>query len=260
MAIGARGVDVEELQAGLQAFGISTGEDASGVYGKGTAAAVTRLYWHYGFDPVTQSVNANRQGRTASTQSYATVPLGEIAFVTTLPATVAKIAHLGQQLASGKAFAQLSSGQVSLTAKTDANTASLLRVGIVGYATSDISGKSIAVRITSVGSAKPSSDPTAGPEAAVAFSPLKAGQAAAFIGQNLAVHVTTGSRKREWVVPVTALVTNAAGRSSVTVLLRGKQKRIPVRAGALLQGAQVVYPEGASLYPSEPIVVGVTSR
>lgn len=261
MSLGTRGVDVAELQAGLEAFGISIGEDTSGVYGQGTAAAVARLTWHYGFQPTTQEVSVGH-GRERKVESYATVPLGQMDLVPSLPATVASVAQLGQVLGSGKPFAQLSSGRLSLTAKTDPNTASLLRVGMVGEAVSDVSGKSVAVRVKSVGRPQPSPSPGAGPQAAVVFTPVVPARAESLVGQNLAVHVRTGSGTPKWVVPAAALVTDAAGRSSLTVLVDGRQRRVPVRAGALLQGAQVVYPYPGRgrLHRNEPVVIGVASK
>jgi HlyD family secretion protein len=44
ISLGVTGVDVSELQAGLTGAGYSVGEDAKGVYGAGTAAAVLDLY------------------------------------------------------------------------------------------------------------------------------------------------------------------------------------------------------------------------
>jgi hypothetical protein len=52
MAPGMTGPDVAELQAGLAAAGFGTGTDASGVYGPGTAAAVSGLYHARGVTPI----------------------------------------------------------------------------------------------------------------------------------------------------------------------------------------------------------------
>lgn len=260
MAPGDRGVEVGELQAGLSAFGFSTGDDSSGVYGAGTAAAVARLYEHYGYAPTTITTTLGGSGPTGKPQRYATVPMGEVAFVPHLPATVASVPSLGHQLQAGEPFLQLSSGRLSLATDTDANTAGLLRTGLSGYATSDISGRSIRVRITSISRPKPSSSPTGGPQARVVFAPVDPTAASALVGQNLAVYVRSGSNRPVWIVPVSALVTNAAGRSSVTVLVHGHQRSLAVRAGAVVQGAQVVYPLGGKLHPDELVVIGLGTR
>lgn len=51
MSLGTRGQDVQELQAGLAAAGFGVGQDRSGVYGPGTAAAVLALYRAAGVPP-----------------------------------------------------------------------------------------------------------------------------------------------------------------------------------------------------------------
>lgn len=260
MAFGETGIDIEELQAGLHALGISTGDDASGTYGASTAEAVSRLYQHYGFTVVAQPASVSQQSNAHDVQKYATVPLGEVTFVPALPATLVSVAPLGKQLDSTKPFAQLSSGRMSLTVKTDVNSARLLRAGLVGHAFSDITGRAIAVRITSVGSAEQSANPVSGPQAPIVFSPVSAAEAASVVGESLAVHVATGASKASWVVPVAALVTDAAGQSSITIVVHHKELTMPVRAGALLQGAQVIYPERGELRTTERVVVGIAAR
>ncbi|MGO9496621.1 MAG: hypothetical protein ACLQA5_07915 [Solirubrobacteraceae bacterium] len=79
---------------------------------------------------------------------YATVPLGEMMFTPSLPVTVVSVAHLGQTISSGKPLAKLGSGQFSFQASTDVNTASLLRIGATGRATSDLSNGSFAIRLS----------------------------------------------------------------------------------------------------------------
>lgn len=59
MTPGIKGADVKELQVGLQAAGYSTGADASGTYGPGTAAAVKALYKANGVSPM---ISGSRSG------------------------------------------------------------------------------------------------------------------------------------------------------------------------------------------------------
>ncbi len=261
MAPGDSGVDIRELQEGLNAVdGLSTGEDPSGFYGPGTAAAVARLYEHYGYAPTTETTRLEGSGTASKPQRYATVPMGEVAFVTHLPATVASVPSLGAELRSGKPFVLLSSGRLLLSTETNANSASLLRKGLPGIATSDISGRSIRVRVTSVGAPQPSSDPTSGPESRVLFAPVDPAAASSLVGQNLALQVRSGSSRPVWVVPVSALITNAAGNSSVTVLVHGTPRSLRVRAGAVVQGTQVVYPLDGRLHANEQVVIGVGTK
>ena len=139
MSYGSNGVEVAELQAGLERIGFSVGSDTAGIYGAGTAAAVADLYQRDGYAPVTAAgpvAGSGARHRARPTQ-YATVPLGEVMFTPSLPVTVVSVAHLGQTIASGKPLATLGSGRLSFQARTDLNTASLLKIGASGRATSE---------------------------------------------------------------------------------------------------------------------------
>src|SRR5215472_5987433 len=81
MARGESGSDIAQLQAGLQALGLSTGGDTSGVYGAGTAAAVAAYYHSIGYTaPMVSAGPKSRRGPE--------VPLSEIMFVPRFPAQV----------------------------------------------------------------------------------------------------------------------------------------------------------------------------
>ena len=123
MSYGSSGVEVSELQAGLEAAGFSVGSDTAGTYGAGTAAAVADLYQRVGYAPVTapgparleDDGSGDASGKAPPVQ-YATVPLGEVMFTPSLPVTVVSVAHLGQTIASGKPLAKLGSGRLSFQA------------------------------------------------------------------------------------------------------------------------------------------------
>lgn len=257
MSYGSSGVDVSELQAGLEAGGYSIGSDTAGTYGAGTAAAVAALYQHSGYSPVSAPGPVGRSGgkHRARPVQYATVPLGDITFVPSLPVNVVSVAHLGQTIASGKPLAKLGSGRLTFQATTDGNTASLLRVGASGRATSDLSKGSFAIRL----SAKRSGGgPGGGPGAKLTFTPVHPGAASKYIGQNMALHVLTGQAGGlQWVVPVSAVVTGASGGSSVTLLEGTRQVSVPVHAGLAFAGREVVRPTGGGLKAGEQVVIGV---
>jgi peptidoglycan hydrolase-like protein with peptidoglycan-binding domain len=262
MAVGGAGVDVGELQSNLTAMGYSIGGDAAGVYGVGTAKAVAALYEHLGYPPVTAPVElrpagksrSGRRGSAVRTVKLATVPLGEIAFVSMLPTHVVSVARLGQLLGAGHALARLGSGRFTFSVKTDTNTASLLGPGATGVATSDLGGASFAVRVIAKGSAT-ASDGT--PEATLTVVPVDPAAAAGEVGQNMALHLRTGqSAGVKWMVPVSAVVTDAAGQSSVTVLRGRSQASIRVEAGRAFQGREVVRPIHGDLYVGEQVVTG----
>ena len=256
MSYGSSGVEVRELQAGLESAGFSVGADTPGIYGAGTAAAVTALYQRVGYTPVTAPAGAGdpRGGKGARPKSYATVPLGEVMITPSLPVTVVSIAHLGQMIASGKPLATLGAGRLSFQAVTDANTASLLRIGAAGRATSDLSNGSFAIRL---GTKRPAIAPGGGPGSKLTLTPVNRGAAARYVGQNMALHLITGQAGGlQWVVPVSAVITNAAGTSSVTVVQGSRQVSVPVRAGLAFAGREVVRPITGGLKAGDLVVIG----
>ncbi len=188
MSYGSMGVEVTELQAALEAAGFSVGSDTAGTYGAGTAAAVADLYRRAGYAPVTAPGPAGGSGtkHKARPKQLATVPLGEVMFTRSLPVTVVSVAHPGETIASGKALAKLGSGQLTFQATTDVNTASLLKVGATGRATSDLSNGSFRIRLSAK---RPASGPRGGPGSKLTFTPVNPAAAAPYIGQNMALHV-----------------------------------------------------------------------
>ena len=261
MSYGSTGVEVNELQAGLEAAGFSVGSDTAGTYGAGTAAAVADLYQRDGFATVTAPGPASGSGSGSGTKrkappvQYATVPLGEMMFTPSLPVTVVSVAHLGQTISSGKPLAKLGSGQFSFQASTDVNTASLLRIGATGRATSDLSNGSFAIRLSAK---RPGTAPDGGPGASLTFTPMNSSAAASYVGQNMALHVGTGQAGGlQWVVPVSAVITDASGASSVTVVHGTRQVSVPVHAGLAFAGREVVRPIDGGLTPGDQVVIGL---
>jgi hypothetical protein len=258
MSVGSRGVEVTELQAGLEAAGFSVGSDTAGTYGAGTAAAVAALYQRAGYSPVTAPGPGGgaRAKHKARPKQYATVPLGEILLTASLPVTVVSVAHLGQTIASGKPLAKLGSGQFTFEASTDANTASLLRIGATGRATSDLSNGSFAIRLSAK---RPGSAPSGGPGAKLTLVPMRQAAAARYVGQNMALHVHTGQAAGlQWVVPVSAVITDASGASSVTVLHGSRRVSVPVQAGLAFAGHEVVRPIHGGLARGDQVVIGLS--
>jgi hypothetical protein len=258
LSYGSTGIDVSELQAGLETIGFSIGSDTPGTYGAGTAAAVADLYQRVGYAPITAPGPAVRSSakHKARPKQYATVPLGEVMFTPSLPVTVVSVAHLGQTLASGKPLAKLGSGRLSFQAATDVNTASLLKVGATGRATSDLSNGSFAIRLRAK---RPGGAPGGGPGSKLTFTPVRPATAARYVGQNMALHVHTGQAGGlQWVVPVSAVITAASGASSVTVLQGRRQVSVPVHAGLAFAGREVVRPMNGGLKPGEQVVIGLT--
>ncbi len=176
-------------------------------------------------------------------------------FTPSLPVTVVSVAHLGQTIASGKPLAKLGSGRLTFQAATDVNTASLLKVGATGRATSDLSNGSFKIRLSAK---QPGSAPGGGPGAKLTFTPSDPGAAAPYVGQNMALHIGTGQAAGlQWVVPVSAVITNASGASSVTVVDGSRQVSVPVQAGLAYAGREVVRPLGGGLRAGDEVIVGL---
>jgi hypothetical protein len=257
LSYGSTGVEVSELQAGLEAAGFSVGSDTAGTYGAGTAAAVAGLYQRAGYAAVTAPGPAGGSNgkHKARPKQYATVPLGEVMFTPSLPVTVVSVPHLGQTIASGKPLARLGSGRFSFQTTTDANTGSLLKVGATGRATSDLSNGSFAIRLSAK---QPGSAPGGGPGSKLTLTPINSGAAARYVGQNMALHVRTGQAGGlQFVVPVSAVITDASGASSVTVLRGTRQVSVPVQAGLAFAGREVVRPIDSGLRAGDQVVIGL---
>lgn len=264
MSVGSTGIEVTELQAALGAAGFSVGSDTAGTYGAGTATAVADLYQRAGYAPVTAPGPGSGSGSGSGSHAkhkarpiqYATVPLGEVMFTPSLPVTVVSVAHLGQTVASGKPLARLGSGQFTFQASTDLNTASLIKVGATGRATSDLSNGSFAIRVSAK---QPGSAPGGGPGAKLTLTPIHPGAAAPFIGQNMALHIHTGQAAGlQWVVPVSAVITDASGASSVTVVHGSRRVSVPVHAGLAFAGHEVVKPINGGLKAGDQVVIGLS--
>jgi hypothetical protein len=253
MRYGSTGVDVTELQRGLAALGYSLGSDEAGVYGAGTAAAVGRLYARAGYSAVDMPGPARTAKRAAKPVQYATVPLGEVAFVPSLPVDIVAVARPGSTLSNTKPLARLADGRLTFTVSTDINTGGLLVHGSLGRAVSDISGGSFAIRLV----AKHQASQNGTPHTALSFAPVSQHAATSYVGQNMGLRVSTGQRGGlQWVVPVAAVVTSANGASSVTVIRDGHQLSVPVRAGLAYQGSEVVTPLSGRFYNGEQVSLG----
>ena len=90
------------------------------------------------------------------------------------------------------------------------------------------------------------------------MTPVNPAAAATYVGQNMALHVNTGQGGGlQWVVPVSAVVTNASGASSVTVVQGSRQISVPVHAGLAYAGSEVVRPIGGGLKAGDQVVIGL---
>jgi hypothetical protein len=122
MAPGESGTDIAQLQAGLAGLGFSIGADASGAYGRGTAAAVAAYYQSLGY-----TAPAVRGGPKAA--RGAEVPLSEIMFVPRFPARVVKLGGGVGKIVSGS-LVTLSLGSPAIKGQLNPAYGSLVRPGM----------------------------------------------------------------------------------------------------------------------------------
>jgi len=122
MAAGESGTDIAQLQAGLEGLGFSIGADTSGVYGRGTAAAVAAFYQSLGYTaPTVPGGPKAHRG--------AEVPLSEIMFVPRLPAQVIKLGGGVGKIVSGS-LVTLSMGSPAIKGQLNPAYGSLVRPGM----------------------------------------------------------------------------------------------------------------------------------
>lgn len=265
MSEGVSGVDVGELQDALDQLGFGIGSDAAGVYGVGTATAVRALFLRIGYPPITAPAIGGastspqpRGGRPKPLPQLATVPLGEIAFVPSLPARVASVqVRLGGR-ATGT-LATAGSGMLTMRTSIPWGEAANLRSGQLGWARSDLDGRRIRVRIVHVTPPTGSASTAGGsvPSAHVQLQPVGP-VPSALDGQNLGVTIQTArTRRRTWIVPVAAIVTTAAGQSFIGIAdAGGRTRQVQVMPGLVSGGQEAVSTARGGLAVGEQVVIG----
>lgn len=206
---------------------------------------------------------AARRALTAAAKSTgAQIPMGEVVFVPHLPVRVMSAAKLGSTIGSGSnsnsgpggrasgsssAAVQLGTGKVTLSAFAPVTQARLLRPGMTGLATSDLSGAHFTVRVSAV----------SGPRLILVPAGRLPG---GVVGQNVRVTLTA-SRVRSFIVPVAAVSTAGSGQTFVTLSASGGRTRtVPVRLGVSSGGLQSVTPlRPGGLRAGDLVVLGIGS-
>jgi len=250
MASGESGSDIAQLQASLEGLGFSIGADTSGVYGRGTAAAVAAFYHSLGYTAPTV-----RGGPKAD--RGAEVPLSEIVFVPRFPARVVKLGGKVGSVVSGS-LVTLSLGSPAIKGQLNPAYGSLVRPGMHVTITAQGSPAVVHGIIKSVTKKAQTSQSISGglyyPMHIKLRKPLPASmgpgqnvilsiRAAQSNGPMLAVPEAAlfgGQDGKDYVSKVTG--PNSATRVSVTVVTTGDGLVgiRPDQPGALKQGDQVV--------------------
>lgn len=321
MLPGESGKDIAQLQAALASLGYSCGSDARGFFGAGTKSAVTRFYGHLGYAVPTTGA-ATALAVTTAQQAYDTqsavaeaapaaqraqaelalqadaaalaaaqavdgpmVPMSEVVFIPTFPASATSLPVVGQTVASP--LLTLVDGGLSLTGQLDPSQAGLVKAGMNVQVYSEATGIQAAGTVADVGEATSGSAPAGSQDSASQGSGSSAGAAGqngaqadadgasggtyiplaitprapwdpSLDGQDVRITVTaatTGSPVLA--VPEAAISTGADARTTVTVMDKhGAQHTVQVRAGVTADGLVQVTAVGGTLTTGEQVVVG----
>ena len=249
LAPGESGTDVTQLQDGLDAAGYPVGSDTAGTFGKGTEAAIARLYGAIGYSTpeVTTGPKADRGPM---------VPLDEILFVPRLPAHVVKIGARVGGLASGS-LVTLAVGNPVIDGQIPASSAGLVRSGMKLSITNDLTGLSDRGTLLSVSHRTSTSGSIGGgPYVRARIRPSRP-LGVSLIGQDVQITITTArSDGPVLTVPEAAVFAEPDGGTYVTtVSATGDQVRIRVRVGVTGNGLVQVTPLGGGLLSAADQVV-----
>ncbi len=255
MGVGDHGIDIAELQDGLHAAGFSTSPDLSGVYSSGTAEAVSRLFARFGYVPPMNPVTL--PNGTEGSKLAPSVGLGEVDFVSKLPARTISVASLGQNLTTGNApLAMISPSTLHIVGQLDTPDAQTLHPGEPATATSDITGQSWPLSIlgvSGIGSGQ------SGDNVTMMF--MSDSVPLSLLGQNLRINVGgTTQSKVVLTVPISAIYAGADGENFVNLLIQGSLKSIPVTVGTDSGGTVAISGKGYALKPGDRVQVGTATQ
>ena len=248
---GETGEDVAELQVALEEIGLGVGDDTSGVYGPGTAAAVAAFYQDIGYSApmISAGPKADRG---------AMMPLSEFMFIPRFPAHVASLGAKVGGTASGK-LVTLSMGNPAVAGQLNPNDRGLVRPGMKVRITNTVTGRSVHGRVTSV----KSRTETKGSISGGIFLPMRVRPGRplppSLIGQNVTLTIIAAhSSGPVLAVPEAAVFASVDGSTYVTrVTGAHSQVRVPVRTGLTGDGLVEVTPVGgAALAAGDTVLTG----
>jgi peptidoglycan hydrolase-like protein with peptidoglycan-binding domain len=248
---GETGEDVAELQLALEELGFGVGDDTSGVYGPGTAAAVAGFYQSIGYSAPTIST-----GRKAD--RGAMMPLSEYMFIPRFPAHVASLGAKVGGTASGK-LVTLSMGNPAVAGQLNPNDRGLVRPGMKVKITDTVTGKSFRGTMTSL----KSRTETKGSISGGIFLPMRIRPSrplpGSLIGQNVTLTITAAhSSGPVLAVPEAAVFASVNGSTYVTKVTGARsQVRVPVRTGLTGDGLVQITPVGGgTLAAGDAVLTG----
>ncbi|QCD57933.1 hypothetical protein CEB94_26120 [Streptomyces hawaiiensis] len=275
---GKRGEDVAQLQAALRGSGHPTGNDLSGVFGRGTERALTSLYRSIGYEvPVTEApvipAEAPRPDASASPaakpeeappRALPTFPMSEVVFVRSFPAYVEEVrTAVGDE--AGENLLSLSSGELTVEGSVTPQEKGMIRAGQKVRIYSDTAGREFSGEVESVAlqraTVKDGGEEPGEQKYTVKVTPSRP-LPRKLNGENVQLTVVAASsRGKVLAVPSSAVSTGADGLTSVTERTGRKERRIPVTVGVSGDGyVEIVPRQGARLEAGARVVVGVHMR
>jgi peptidoglycan hydrolase-like protein with peptidoglycan-binding domain len=250
LTIGESGPDVAQLQSNLQVLGYSTGSDASGTFGPGTAAAVAAFYKGIGYTaPASPGAGPKSHGA-------AMVPLSQFMFVPSLPAAVVSLGAKVGATASGSLFT-LSMGRPSIKGQLNPADVHLVRPGMSVTITDSVTGRTRKGTITSIStSAKTKGSISGGIYLPMKIHPSKP-LPASMVGQNLSLTISAAhSAGPVLTVPEAAVFASANGQTYVSKVTGPRsQEKVAVRIGITGGGLVQVTPLEAGALTAGTVVV-----
>lgn len=268
---GMTGPDVAEFQAGLikAGYGVS---DATGKFGESTAAALRDLYAAYGYTMTSSSSPSGSTSFSPSTSPSAptspspspspsvsasqalsvgqvpTIPIGEIAFVRSLPATVVTVNTPVGSIQAGGAIVTLSSGHLDFHAALPAVSAGQVRLGMRAVVTVQGSQRSFAAKVDSV--------PAAGSNSTNVTLRSAGPVPRDLAGQTAQVVVTTSATPgRVLAVALAALQSEPDGSPAVGVMSHSSVVLVPVKVGETGDGYVEITGETRVIRPGTLLVI-----
>lgn len=252
---GETGSDVAQLQAGLLSLGYSVGGDTSGVFGAGTASAVSAFYTALGYPVPTAAASLKAGSKKAAASPM--VPLAEIMFVPRFPARVVKVAGPVGQEASGS-LVTLSMGDPAIAGQLPPSDAGLVKPGMTVTISDQATGLTRRGSVEWVGKRTKTTGSISGgvylPMRIVPGQPLPA----SMIGHDVSLTITAAhSAGPVLAVPEAAVFARADGRLYVSLVRKGTDIQVPVRVGETGNGMVGIRPAGGrALAPGDRVVVG----
>ena len=286
---GVQGGDVEQLQAALARLGFGAWGDRPGVFGAGTARAVSRFYRRHGYQPLTRAVPAGAGAGGIGSQAAPTgeirdasavmVPASEVAFVDGLPAQVIQVGAVVGKRPEGPLL-RLATGRLVVEARLGTAEQQAVRPGAAVTMEAELAGLRFDGKVVEVTSAFPE-QPAAPParaddpsgadtegssqegsgqqpgELTVRVQPTRPLNVA-LLGEDVRVSIRrSATRGKVLVVPLAAVWTGADGSLMVTrVLPGGRQERVRVEAGLSADGFVELRRVHGQLRPGDMVLVG----